>query len=148
MSLLHPPNLAQVDLHWFYLTPLSGQIAITTPTALLMDPSGWAELFRAPDSRIVPLDTFIRGQVRPIISRANLAYQKLPRITSPGTEGLSTLLGILMLPALLRTSVKRSADAVAILHATGSTHVNFSRLQKDLAAWVSLVYSIESPAKI
>ncbi|KAJ7362711.1 hypothetical protein DFH08DRAFT_930899 [Mycena albidolilacea] len=45
---------------------------------------------------------------------------------SPGTEGLAILLGMLMLPALLRTSVKRSAVAVAILNATVSTHVNFS----------------------
>ncbi|KAJ7312320.1 hypothetical protein DFH08DRAFT_943688 [Mycena albidolilacea] len=37
---------------------------------------------------------------------------------SPGTEGLAILLGMLMLPALLRTSVKRSAVAVAILNAT------------------------------
>jgi hypothetical protein len=133
MSLLHPLNLAQVDLHWFYLTPLSEQIAITTPTALLVDLSGSAELVRAPDGRIVPLDTFIRAQVRPIISRANWAYQTLPRITSPGTEGPSILLGILMLPALLRTSVKRSADAIAILHATGSTHVNFSRPSKKIS---------------
>ncbi|KAJ7898296.1 hypothetical protein B0H14DRAFT_2557328 [Mycena olivaceomarginata] len=50
----------------------------------------------------------------------------LSRIMSPGTEGLAILLGMLMLPALLRTSVKRSAVAVAILNATVSTHVNFS----------------------
>ncbi|KAJ7330407.1 hypothetical protein DFH08DRAFT_815315 [Mycena albidolilacea] len=46
---------------------------------------------------------------------------------SPETEGLAILLGMSMLPALLRTSVKRSAVAVAILNATVSTHVNFSR---------------------
>ncbi|KAJ7800059.1 hypothetical protein B0H14DRAFT_2616554 [Mycena olivaceomarginata] len=61
-ELVHPPNLAQVDLHWFYLTPLSEEIAITTPTALLVDLSSSAELLRAPDGRIVPLGTFIRAQ--------------------------------------------------------------------------------------
>jgi hypothetical protein len=40
--------------------------------------------------------------------------------------GLGVLLGISMLPALLRTSAKRSAEVVTILNATGSTHVNFS----------------------
>jgi predicted sugar kinase len=46
---------------------------------------------------------------------------------SPRTEGLAMLLGMLMLPALLQTSVKRFAAAVAILNATVSTHVNSSR---------------------
>ncbi|KAJ7683491.1 hypothetical protein B0H14DRAFT_2654773, partial [Mycena olivaceomarginata] len=44
---------------------------------------------------------------------------------SPGTEGLAILLGMLMLPAFLRTSVKRSAVAVAILNATVSTTCEF-----------------------
>jgi hypothetical protein len=98
MSVLHLANLSQVDLHWSYLTPLSEQIAITeqenvdnivystsvpttcniprAPTALLVDLSGSVELLRAPDGHIVPLDTFIRAQVRPIIYLALIGLIK------------------------------------------------------------------------